>query len=70
MQAVMVKMRVQWDQEVFDTCVLQDNVSDIVKEGGVQRLFDGELIVQVVSWCLYVYALCIYFLRAVLFLGL
>jgi hypothetical protein len=28
MQAVMVKMRVQWDQEVFDTCVLQDNVSE------------------------------------------
>jgi hypothetical protein len=27
-------------------------VSDIVKEGGVQRLFDGELIVQVVLWCL------------------
>lgn len=25
----------------------QDNVSDIVKEGGVQRLFDGDLIVQV-----------------------
>jgi hypothetical protein len=45
-------------------------VSDIVKEGGVQRLFDGELIMQVVLWCLYVYALCIYFLRAVLFLGL
>jgi hypothetical protein len=65
-------------------------VSDIVKEGGVQRLFDGELIVQVVLWCLHacVYkkivldpssfcfgflgsgALCIYFLRAVLFLGL
>ncbi|CAK9229469.1 unnamed protein product [Sphagnum troendelagicum] len=30
----------------------EDNVSDIVKEGGVQRLFDGELIVQVVLWCL------------------
>ncbi len=65
-------------------------MSDIVKEGGVQRLFDGELIVQVVLWCLpaYVYkkimsdpssflfgflgsgALCIYFLRVVLFLGL
>ncbi len=43
---------------------------DIVKEGGVQRLFDGELIVQVVLWCLSVYALCIYFLRVVLFLGL
>jgi hypothetical protein len=27
-------------------------VSDIVEEGGVQRLFDGELIVQVVLWCL------------------
>ncbi len=25
---------------------------DIVKEGGVQRLFDGELIVQVVLWYL------------------
>ena len=37
---------------MFDTCVLQDNVSDIVKEGGVQRLFDGELIVQIVLWCL------------------
>jgi hypothetical protein len=30
----------------------EDNVSDIVREGGVQRLFDGELIVQVVLWCL------------------
>ncbi len=65
-------------------------MSDIVKVGRVQRLFDGELIVQVVLWCLpaCVYekivsdpssfcfgflgsgALCIYFLRAVLFLGL
>jgi hypothetical protein len=27
--------------------VFQDNVSDIVKEGGVQRLQDGDLIVQV-----------------------
>jgi hypothetical protein len=45
-------------------------VFDIVKEGGVQRLFDGELIMQVVLWCLSVYALCIYFFRAVLFLGL
>ncbi len=65
-------------------------MSDIIKEGGVQRLFDGELIVQVVLWCLLacVYkkivldpfsflfeflgtrALCIYFLRVVLFLGL
>ncbi len=27
-------------------------MSDIVREGGVQRLFKGELIVQVVLYCL------------------
>ncbi len=43
----MVELVVAFFQGVFDTCVLQD-VSDIVEEGGVQRLFDGELIVQVV----------------------
>jgi hypothetical protein len=86
----MVELVVAFFHWVFDTYVLQDNVSDIVKEGGVQRLFDGELIVQVVLWCLpaCVYkkivsdpfsfwfgflgsgALCIYFLKAMLFLGL
>jgi hypothetical protein len=84
----MVELVVAFFHRVFDTCVVQDNVFDIVEEGGVQRLFDGELIVQVVLWCLptCVYrkivsdpssfwfgflgsgALCIYFLRAVLFL--
>jgi hypothetical protein len=39
-------------------------VSDIVKEGGVQRLFDGELIVQVVFGA-YLYMLYVY-----IFLGL
>jgi hypothetical protein len=53
----MVELVVALFHWVFDTCVLQDNVFDIVKESGVQRLFDGELIVQVVLWCLpaYVY---------------
>ncbi len=53
----MVELVVAFFHGVFDTCVLQDNVSDIVEEGGVQRLVDGELIVQVVLWCLpaYVY---------------
>jgi hypothetical protein len=41
----MVELVVVFFHWVFDTYVLQDNVSDIVKEGGVQRLFDGELIV-------------------------
>lgn len=29
----------------------QDNVSDIVSEGGVQRLYDGYFIVQVAPLC-------------------
>jgi hypothetical protein len=52
LQSFMVELVVAFFHWVFDTCVLQDNVSDIVKEGGVQRLFDGELIVQVFLWCL------------------
>jgi hypothetical protein len=44
----MVELVVAFFHEVFDTCVLQDNVSDIVEEGGVQRLLDGELTMQVV----------------------
>ncbi len=44
----MVELVVVFFHGVFDTCVLQDNVSDIVEEGGVQRLLDGELTVQVV----------------------
>ncbi len=44
----MVELVVAFFHRVFDTCVLQDNVSDIVEEGGVQRLLDGELTMQVV----------------------
>jgi hypothetical protein len=44
----MVELVVAFFHGVFDTCVLQDNVFDIVEEGGVQRLLDGELTVQVV----------------------
>jgi hypothetical protein len=44
----MVELVVAFFHGVFDTCVLQDNVFDIVEEGGVQRLLDGELTMQVV----------------------
>jgi len=43
--------------------IFQDNVSDIVSEGGVQRLYDGYFIVQVLPRHLLVHVvICLFFL--------